>query len=185
MKTISRIMFTAVALAVSQVAIALAQDAVKPDSAAPTKPTRDELRDKQLDVSLEARDIERVLSKLKRASDLAKERIGEAAKSAESASTSLDKGDAKAARTEAQQTAEMFKEIAKQLEALLKEEVSQQIAEARQLAQQLSKAQRQFAGTFQGALNPTQATRKGKGKVESANLTESHERAALSRVTTS
>jgi len=41
------------------------------------RPSLGELRDKQLDVSLEARDIERVLGKLKRASDLAKQRITE------------------------------------------------------------------------------------------------------------
>lgn len=154
-----------------------AQDVSKPDAAkvdeAKTeqaeplkvaKPTRAELRDKQLDVSLEARDIERILGKLKKASELSKTRITEAAKVAESASTSLDKGDSKAARAEAQQTAEMFQEIAKQLEALLKEEAPQQIAEARQLAQQLAKAEKEFAENFQGALNPIQAV--GKGKVD-------------------
>ena len=155
-----------------------AQDVSKPDAAkvdeAKTeqpeplkvaKPTRAELRDKQLDVSLEARDIERILGKLKKASELSKTRITEAAKVAESASTSLDKGDSKTARAEAQQTAEMFQEIAKQLEALLKEEAPQQIAEARELAKQLAKAEREFAERFQGALNPTQAT-SGKGKVD-------------------
>ena len=155
-----------------------AQDVSKPDAAkvdeAKTeqpeplkvaKPTRAELRDKQLDVSLEARDIERILGKLKKASELSKTRITEAAKVAESASTSLDKGDSKAARAEAQQTAEMFQEIAKQLEALLKEEAPQQIAEARELAKQLAKAEREFAEKFQGALNPTQAT-SGKGKID-------------------
>ena len=157
MKTYSRIMYGAFALVVMQVGIAPAQDETKPEAAEPVKaakPTRAELRDKQLDVSLEARDIERILGKLKKASELSKTRITEAAKVAESASTSLDKGDSKAARAEAQQTAEMFQEIAKQLEALLKEEAPQRIAEARQLAQQLAKAEREFAEKFQGALNP-------------------------------
>ena len=165
MKSFSRQFVAALALAIVQPGIVPAQDETKSEPAAPTKPTRAELRDKQLDVSLEARDIERVLGKLKKASDLAKERITEAAKSAESASTSLEKGDSKAARTEAQQTAEMFKEIAKQLEALLKEETPQRIAEARQLAQQLAKAEKEFAEKFQGALNPPQTT-SGMGKVD-------------------
>ncbi len=167
MKTISRNMFAVFALAFAQVGTAPAQDNAKPDAveaAKAAKPTRAELRDKQLDVSLEARDIERILGKLKKASELSKTRITEAAKVAESASTSLDKGDSKAARAEAQQTAEMFKEIAKQLEALLKEETPQRIAEARQLAAQLAKAEKEFAEKFQGALNPTQAS--GKGKVD-------------------
>ena len=165
MQIFSRITFVAaLALAVMQAGVASAQEESKSEAATPTKPTRTELRDKQLDVSLGARDIERVLSKLKKASDLAKERITEAAKTAESASTSLEKGDSKAARAEAQLTNEKFKEIVQQLEALLKEETPQRIAEARQLAQKLAKAERQFAATFQGMLNPVQAG--GKGKVD-------------------
>ena len=39
----------------------LAQEETKPESAQPTKPTRAELREKQLDVSLETRDIEGVV----------------------------------------------------------------------------------------------------------------------------
>ena len=169
-RSMNRSMFVTLSLVLMSSGIALAQEDAKPD-AAPSepakdvKPTRAELRDKQLDVSLEARDIERILGKLKKASELSKTRISEAAKVAEAASTSLDKGDSKAARAEAQQTAEMFKEIAKQLEALLKEEAPQQIAEARELAKQLAKAEREFAEKFQGALNPTQAT-SGKGKID-------------------
>ncbi len=173
MKTYSRSFVAAFALALAQAGGLAAQDETKSDTVKPdvaeavksTKPTRAELRDKQLDVSLEARDIERILGKLKKASELSKTRITEAAKVAESASTSLDKGDSKAARAEAAQTAEMFQEIAKQLEALLKEEAPQQIAEARELAKQLAKAEREFAEKFQGALNPTQAT-SGKGKID-------------------
>lgn len=153
-----------VALALLQTGASFSQEEPQTEPSKPVKPTRADLRDKQLDVSLEARDIERILGKLKKASDLSKQRISEAAKVAEAASTSIDKGDSKTARTEAQQTAEMFREIAKQLEALLKEDAPQQIAEARQIAQQLAKEEREFAETFQGALNPTQVT--GKGKVD-------------------
>ena len=160
-----RLAQTLLTLALIQSGLAAAQETSSESSepATPTKLTRAELRDKQLDVSLEARDIERVLSKLKRASDLAKERITEAAKTAESATTSLEKGDSKAARAEAQETAEKFKEIVRQLEALLKEETPQRIAEARQLAQRLAKAEREFAEQFPGMLNPVGA---GKGKVD-------------------
>ena len=163
MKKFFRITIVAFALAVMQAGVVPAQEETKPEPAVPTKPTRAELKDKQLDVSLEARDIERVLSKLKRASDLAKERITEAAKTAESASTSLEKGDSKAARAEAQLTAEKFKEIVRQLEALLKEETPQRIAEARMLAQRLAKAERDFAEQFPGVLNPVQS---GMNKVD-------------------
>ena len=164
MKKLAQTLLT-LAIIPSGLAAAQQTSSDSPEPAVPTKPTRAELRDKQLDVSLEARDIERVLSKLKRASDLAKERITEAAKTAESASTSLEKGDSKAAWAEAQLTAEKFKEIVRQLEALLKEETPQRIAEARQLAQRLAQAEREFAEKFQGALNPPQTT-SGKGKVD-------------------
>ena len=151
--------------------LVLAQDQTSTETAAPepvktAKPSRDELKDKQLDVSLEARDIERVLGKLKKASELAKTRITEAATTTESVTTSLNKGDAKTARAEAKQASEKFKEIAKQLEALLKEETPQQIAEAKQLAAQLAKLEREFAEKFEGALNPTRASSGAKTKLD-------------------
>ena len=121
------------------------------------------MKDKQLDVSLETRDVERVLTKVKRASELAKTRIAEAATSAESASTSLEKGDSKAAREQAQKTSEMYKEIIKQLEALLAEETPQRVAAARNMANQLAKMERQFAQQFPGMLNPVGGT---EGKVD-------------------
>ncbi|MEK6257422.1 MAG: hypothetical protein AABP62_02285 [Planctomycetota bacterium] len=141
-----------------------AQDDAKSESAVPAKPSREELRDKQLDVSLEARDIERILTKLKRASELSKTRITEAAKTAESASTALDRGDSKVARGDAKQAAEMFREIAKLLEALLAEETPQKIAAARNLANQLAMTERQFAKDFKGVMNPVQSG--GKAKVD-------------------
>ncbi len=162
----------AVGLAISLCAgSVLAQDQTPTETAVPepvktAKPSRDELKDKQLDVSLEARDIERVLGKLKKASELAKTRITEAATTTESVTTSLNKGDAKTARAEAKQASEKFKEIAKQLEALLKEETPQQITEAKQLAAQLAKLEREFAEKFEGALNPTQASSGAKTKLD-------------------
>src|SRR5262245_38556147 len=104
-------------LALACCVVIQAQDDTKSEPAAPTKPSRSELREKQLDVSLETRDIERVLTKLKRASELSKTRISDAAKMAESASTALDKGDSKGARGDAEKTTEMFREIVKLLEA--------------------------------------------------------------------
>lgn len=155
MTTISRQFVAVIAFAAIQAGMVPAQDVTKPEPAAPAKPTRAELRDKQLDVSLEARDIERVLTKLKRASELAKTRIADAAKTTESASTALDKGDSKDARSDARRASEMFQEIIKQLEALLAEETPQRVAAARNLADRLAKMERQFAQQFPGALNPT------------------------------
>jgi hypothetical protein len=141
-----------------------AQEATEPVDTGPEKPTRAELRNKQLDVSLEARDIERVLGKLKRASDLAKQRITEAAQVTEAASGAIDRGDSSEARVKAQQAADMFQEIARQLAALLAEETPQRIAAARNLAAQLSQAERQFLRQFPGVLNPQQSS--GRGKID-------------------
>ncbi len=135
-----------------------------PASNGPAVPSRDELRDQQLDATLEARDIERILTRLKRASDLSKERIAEAAKVAESASAAIERGDSKSAEDEARQAAEMFREIARQLEALLQEETPPKVAAARNLAEQLSALERQFAKEFPGALNSESSG--GQGKVD-------------------
>lgn len=129
----------------------------------PAGPTRAELQEKQLDATLEARDIERILTKLKRASDLSKERIAAAAKVAEDAASAIDRGDSKLAQKDTKQASEMFREIAKLLEALLEEETPQRIAAARNLADQLSKTERQFAQQFPGVLNPTGS---GKNKID-------------------
>ncbi len=133
MTAIPRIFLAALTFVFVQVTVSSGQDKSVSDASEPlksAKPMRAQLQEKQIDVSLEARDIERILSKLKKASELSKQRITEAAIKAEAASVSLEKGDSKAAGEEARQTAEMFKEIAKQLEALLKEETPQRIAEA-------------------------------------------------------
>ena len=111
----------------------------------PPKATRAELRDKQYDVVLDSRDIERILTRLKRASELSKQRMTDAAAAAESVSGAIDRGDAASVRQRADETAKMFQEIVQQLEALLAEETPQRIAAARNLAAQLSKAEQQFA----------------------------------------
>jgi hypothetical protein len=117
----------------------------KPEAPSPEKPTRAALRDKQYDVSLDARDIERILTRLKRASELSKQRMTEAAEAAEGVSGAIERGDANMARQRAEETSKMFQEIAKQLEALLTEETPQRVAAARNLAAQLARAEQQFA----------------------------------------
>lgn len=173
MKSFLRISTLGLTLAAIQAGQLSAQDQAKPETPeskpeAPevkpaSKPTREELKDKQLDVSLETRDVERVLGKLKRASELAKARITEAAVMAESTSTSLDNGNSKEAREQARKTSEMYKEIIKQLEALLAEETPQRVAAARNMAQRLAKMEREFAQQFPGVLNPVGS---GRSKVD-------------------
>lgn len=120
------------------------------------RPTRIELRDKQYDVSLDARDIERILARLKRASELSKQRITEAAESAESVAGAIDR-DPAVARDQAQETSKKFEEIAKLLEALLTEETPQKIAAARNIAAQLAKAEQQLAQQAQATATMMQS----------------------------
>ncbi|MBS0205637.1 MAG: hypothetical protein JSS49_22265 [Planctomycetes bacterium] len=162
-----RIIETSFAMLLSS-GIALAQDrpavpATGDDTTGSGRLSSRELKEKQIDVSLEARDIERILGKLKKASDLAKSRITEAAVTTETVTADLDKGDSATAQADARQASEMFAEIILQLQALLKEETPQQIAEAKQLANQLAKLEREFAEKYEGMLNPTGS---GKGKVD-------------------
>jgi hypothetical protein len=138
----------------------------EPDKAA-LEAKRNALIDKQLDASLEARDIERILAKLKRASELSKTRIVEAAGVTEKASGSLQGGDSAAARAEAAQAAAMLQEVVSQLEALLKEETPQRLAAARDLAAKLAMEEREFIRQFPGALNALQQMGGGKSDPKS------------------
>ncbi|HET6426332.1 MAG TPA: hypothetical protein VFG20_21750, partial [Planctomycetaceae bacterium] len=147
-------------------AIVAAEDTPEAPSA-PTKPSRAELRDKQLDVSLDARDIERILTRLKRASELSKQRMTDAAAAAEGVSGAIERGDSGAARQRAEETAKMFQEIAKQLEALLTEETPQRVAAARNLAAQLAKAEQQFAQESKKLSQQMQSAPTAPGKGES------------------
>lgn len=145
----------------------MAQDAEAP-RVEPSRLSRQELIDKQLDVSLEARDIERILAKIKRASDLSKQRITEAAAKAESVSGALERGDSKDAKSQADETTAMLKEVTEQLRALLVEETPQRVAAAKELAEKLTREEREFLKKFPGILNSTAA--QGKGKVDPNSL---------------
>lgn len=120
--------------------------------ASPPAAVDDQVRDQQLDIVLEAREIERVLGKIKRASELAKTRMTEAAGKAEMVSTRLLANDPQA-RADAAEARQMFKEISRQLEAMLTEDTPQQVAAARTMAVQLARLEREFLEQFPGALN--------------------------------
>jgi hypothetical protein len=142
-------------LSLLALSVPMAAFAQEPKSESPpAAPMRSELRDRQLDVALEARDIERILARLKRASELSKTRITEAATVSENVSAALDRGDSPAARKDAEQAAAMFQEIAKLLEALLAEETPQRVAAARNMAARLSRTERQFAQQIRAMQNP-------------------------------
>lgn len=102
----------------------------------------DELEDKQHDISTEARDIEKALGKLPKATDLAKERIAEAAKKSEEIAEGLSAGEKPVEA--AQENAEKFRDLTEQVQALIAQEQADQIAAARQMAAELARQQRDF-----------------------------------------
>ncbi len=165
-RTFFRRATSTVAILALYTATARADDAAPETAPAKSRPSRVELRDKQYDVSLDAREIERILTRLKRASELSKQRMTEAAEAAESVAGSIER-DPVAARARAEETAKMFQEIATLLEALLTEETPQKIAAARNMAAQLAKAEQQFAQQTQAmskAMMQTPASASGQGK---------------------
>ena len=112
------------------------------------KSSTDELRreteERQHSAALEARDIESKMSQIPLITELARTRMADAAKMAESAAESLTRGDTPGAGEQVKQTEQMLGELRKQAEALLKEEISQRIAAARDLANQLAQQQSQL-----------------------------------------
>jgi hypothetical protein len=108
-------------------------------------PSLQELEDKQLDIALEAREIEKTLGGLKGITDLAKERMAGAAKSAEETSAALSKGDLAEAQKGAEGSGRQFRELSQQVQALLADEQAKRIAAAEQMASQLAREQKDFA----------------------------------------
>lgn len=109
-----------------------------------TQPTARELEDRQLDIALESRDIEKLLGRLKGVTDLSKERIAAAAKLAEETARSLGQGETESAKGSAQTTGKQFRELADQVKALLAQEQSERIAAAQQMAANLARQQQDF-----------------------------------------
>jgi hypothetical protein len=132
--------------------ITAAEPTTSAAEASPAAAVHDQVRDQQLDIVLEARDIERVLGKIKRASELAKTRMTEAAGKAEVVSNRLQANDPQV-RADAADAKQMFQEISRQLEAMLTEDTPQQVAAARTMAAQLARLEREFLEQFPGALN--------------------------------
>jgi hypothetical protein len=118
------------------------------DEKKPAGPSREELVQKQADIVAEAADIQKVMEKINGLSDLAKSRIAEALKTAETASGSLDRGESKEASKAAEKASGMFRELARNVEALAAGETAQKIAMARNLSEELSQTEREFANAL-------------------------------------
>ncbi|HZL90834.1 MAG TPA: hypothetical protein VFB96_20875 [Pirellulaceae bacterium] len=116
----------------------------QPGSGKGQAPSPQELEDKQLDIAVEAREIEKILNRLNGVTDLTKERIGAAAKTAEEAGTALGQGNMKDAENAAKTAGGQFRELNEQVKALLAEEQADRVGAAQQMAADLSRQQQDF-----------------------------------------
>lgn len=116
----------------------------QPGSGKGHTPSRRELEDRQLDIAVEAREIEKVLNRLNGVTDLTKERIAAAAKTAEEAGAALGQGNMKDAEDAAKTAGGQFRELTEQVKALMVQEQADRIAAAQQLAAQLARQQQDF-----------------------------------------
>jgi hypothetical protein len=105
---------------------------------------RQELEDRQLDIAEEAKEVEKALGELKSATDLAKERMASAAKSAEAAAESLEQGNFDDAKQPAGAARDQFRDLVEQVAALVAKEQADRIAAAQQMAADLARRQDDF-----------------------------------------
>ncbi len=105
---------------------------------------RQELEDRQLDVAADSREVEKALGKLKNITDLAKERMAAAAKSAEEAAEAIGQGKMDEAGKPAGDAKEKFRELVEQVAALVAKEQADRIAAAQQMAANLARQQQEF-----------------------------------------
>ncbi|HWB11416.1 MAG TPA: DUF4175 family protein [Pirellulales bacterium] len=105
---------------------------------------RQELEDRQFDIAAEARELEKALGKLKNATELAKERMAAAAKSAEEAAEALGQGKMDEAGKPAGDAKDKFRELVDQVAALVAKEQADRIAAAQQMAADLARQQQDF-----------------------------------------
>jgi hypothetical protein len=100
----------------------------------PGKGKPDPAAERQEEIAGQAAAVEKLADKAKGLTGLAKNRIAEAARSANAAADALGKADRDAARPEVDKARETFRAAAKQVAALAAEEAAQQLAAARDLA---------------------------------------------------
>lgn len=107
-------------------------------------PSRQEIEDLQLDIAVESREVEKLLGKLKGTTDLAKERMAAASKTAEDAGSALSRGNTNEAQALAKLARQQFRELTEQVRALLAKEQAERIAAAQRMATELAREQQDF-----------------------------------------
>lgn len=98
----------------------------------------DPAQERQDDIAGRATALEKAAANAKGLTQLAKDRIAEAAKAANAGADALGKGDRPMARKEVDKAKELFRTASKQVGALAAEEAAQQLAAARDLANEIA-----------------------------------------------
>jgi hypothetical protein len=129
----------------------------------PAGMSREEIEKRQIDIALEAHDVERILMNLEGLSELAKGRVTDAAKTADAVSGALERGDTNKAMDSAEKGSQMFGELARHVAGLLVPETAQKIATARDLSRALAQQERQIGEQMQKE-NATGRGNKGDGQ---------------------
>ena len=111
---------------------------------------RRETEDRQNDIALEARDIESKMQDIEMLTDLARERMADAASAAEQSAAAMERKDNPQAMKSADEAEQKFGQVADQVEALLRDEIAQRIAAARDLANRLAQQQQRLQSAMQG-----------------------------------
>ena len=123
---------------------------------------RREALERQEKLAEQARALEDRLKKLEQISDLAKQRMNEAAEATEKAAGALDRGNTKAGTAAARAGALMLHELARQVKGEIRGEAADELAMARDLADELARREEEFGNSSQGKEDPGKGDQ-GKG----------------------
>lgn len=126
--------------------------------------TREEITKKQQEIAADAAEVQKELSQLRQATDLAKGRMAAATEAAEAASGALARGNSKEAAKSATIAAEKFEQLLTLAQGLLAEELSDQLNVARDIADDISRQEEDLANAGSGGDRNAKTKQPGAGQ---------------------
>lgn len=120
-----------------------------PKEGAGSGASRQEIEEQQLDIAMEAVELQKLMQSMDAVTDLARERMDAAAEKTDAASGALTRGNTGEAAEEAQEAAEMLRGLSRHVQGLLAEEPARQIAMSRDLAAELAAREDDLAEAMQ------------------------------------
>jgi len=126
--------------------------------------SREELTKKQQEIAADAAEVQKELTQLKQATDLAKGRMSAATEAAEAASGALARGNSKEAAKSAAIAAEKFEQLLTLAQGLLADELSGQLNVARDIADDISRQEEDLAAAGNGGERKEKTKQPGAGQ---------------------